>query len=400
MARPDPHSYADDMHPGTRHIDLVLDVDFAARRLAGTATLHLDDTRGGPLHLDTRALEILSATDGNGAPVPFSLDPPDAVLGARLKLDLPAGMNRVTLRYRTSPDASALQWLDPAQTAGGKHPYLFSQCQSIHARSMVPCQDSPRLRVTYKAELNVPAPLVAVMAAAPRGTRPLPDGRTAYLFEMPQPIPSYLFALAVGELQGRDLSPRSRVYAEPALLDTAAHEFGGVEAMITAAEKMFGPYPWERFDMLVMPPSFPFGGMENPRLTFLTPTLLAGDRSLVNVVIHELAHSWTGNLVTNATLEHFWLNEGFTVYAERRILEAMEGAEAVAMHAAIGLSGLKEDMARLEGRFTRLQTHLEGVDPDEVYSQVPYEKGCLLLQRIEVATGREAFDRFLRTYIS
>jgi hypothetical protein len=239
------------------------------------------------------------------------------------------------------------------------------------------------------------------MAAAPAGSTPSTNG-TTFAFEMPQPIPSYLLALAVGDIAQQDISPRCRVYAEPSVLAAAAAEFSGVEHMVTSAEALFGPYPWERFDMLVMPPSFPYGGMENPRLTFLTPTLLAGDKSLVNVVIHELSHSWTGNLVTNASLEHFWLNEGFTVYAERRILEALEGKEATALHQAIGLSGLKEDMARLGmGKgLTALLTRLGGTDPDEVYSQVPYEKGCLFVMRLEQAVGRAAWDTFLRAYIT
>jgi hypothetical protein len=218
---------------------------------------------------------------------------------------------------------------------------------------------------------------------------------------MPQPIPPYLFAFAVGDLASKDLSPRSRVWAEPAQLDAAAWEFAEVEEHLRAAESLFGPYDWERFDLLVMPPSFPYGGMENPRLTFLTPSLLAGDRSLVNVVAHELAHSWTGNLVTSTTAEHFWLNEGFTVFAERRILEVLEGAEMAALHAAIGYQRLQQSFVQHADHpeLTKLRTNLTGIDPDEAFSQVPYEKGYLFLKALEAAAGQEAFDALLSTWL-
>lgn len=403
MARLDPHSFAQDNQPRTRAWDLVLDADFDARVLRGRVTLTFHQpSSAGPLDLDTRHLLVDRVVDPAGSALPFALDETSAVLGTRLRITLPAGLTSVTVHYRTHPDASALQWLTPAQTAGKAHPYLFSQCQAIHARSMVPCQDTPSVRVTYTARLTVPAALTAVMAAAMHGPEDPLNGRRTFRFHMPQAIPPYLLALAVGDLAQKDLSPRSRVYAEPSVLDRAASEFSGVDAMMTAAEGLFGPYPWDRFDMLVMPPSFPYGGMENPRLTFLTPTLLAGDRSLVSVVVHELSHSWTGNLVTNTNAEHFWLNEGFTVYAERRILEVLEGKPAVALHAAMGLAGLREDMARLgaEGPLTALRTHLDNTDPDEVYSHVPYEKGCLFLTRIEQVVGRQRFDAFLRTWLA
>jgi len=238
------------------------------------------------------------------------------------------------------------------------------------------------------------------MAAAPAGVEDF-EGKRRFLFEMPQPIPSYLTALAVGDIDSRDLSDRVRIWAEPEVLEKAAWEFAEVDSMISVAEGIFGPYAWDRYDMLVMPFSFPYGGMENPRLTFLTPTLLAGDRSLVNVVAHELAHSWTGNLVTNATMEDFWINEGFTVWAERRILEALEGREYAALHAAIGRNSLKEAMERFgpDSPYTRLKTPMEGVDPDEVYSEVPYEKGFLFVSLLEETLGRDAWDRIVSHYI-
>ena len=400
MALVDPHSYADDAQPRTKHLRLHLAVDFALKRIDGRAFLELAAPAGGPMDLDTKGITVGAVTASGGGEVLFEMGPHDPILGRRLRLKLPPGTTEVLVRYHTSPDAIGLQWLDPSQTEGKVHPFLFSQCQAIHARTMVPCQDTARFRVTYHAEVTVPVPLSAVMSAGPSGTIEGKGTRT-FLFDMPQPIPTYLLALAVGELDSRDLSPRARVWAEPATVERAAWEFAGVEEMIVKAEGLFGPYDWDRYDMLVLPPSFPYGGMENPRMTFLTPTLLAGDRSLVDVVAHELAHSWTGNLVTNATMDHFWLNEGFTVWAERRILEALHGEEAAALGWAIGQKALEKEFERFgaDSPVTRLRADLKGTDPDDVFSSIPYEKGARLVTVLERAAGRPLFDRFLRDYM-
>jgi aminopeptidase N len=403
MARLDPHSHADAEQPRARHVRLRLAVDFEARQIEGEAHLVLDGPAEGALDLDSKALEVLDASTGAGTTVPFETGPDEEILGRRVRLKLPEGTREVRLRYRTSPEAPALQWLAPEQTAGGAHPFLFSQCQPIHARSLVPIADTPRNRVTYEAEVEVPSPLAAVMSAGAagegEGSRP---GTRVFRFAMPQPIPPYLLALAVGRLESRDLGPRSRVYAEPPAVEAAAHEFAETEAVIARAEELFGPYDWARYDMLVLPPSFPYGGMENPRMTFLTPTLLAGDRSLVDVVVHELAHSWTGNLVTNADMEHFWLNEGFTVWAERRLIEALHGEEAAVLGWAIGEKALEESMQRFGAAspFTRLRTDLLGVDPDEAFSSIPYEKGARFVTLLEREAGRERFDAFMRAYMA
>ncbi|MGZ6072089.1 MAG: M1 family metallopeptidase, partial [Myxococcaceae bacterium] len=354
----------------------------------------------GPMDLDSKDLEIESVRDQRGKEVKFETGEPDDILGRRLRLLLPAGTTAVTISYRSSSQAIALQWFEPQQTAGKRHPFMYSQCQAIHARSVVPLQDTPRLRITYDAALTVPSGLRGLMAAAFVG-REEQGERAVERYRMDEPIPPYLFAFAVGDLASRELGPRSRVWAEPSIVERAAAEFVGVDGMLTSAEALFGPYSWGRFDLLVLPPSFPYGGMENPRLTFLTPTLLTGDRSLVNVVAHELSHSWTGNLVTNASAEDFWLNEGFTVFAERRILEVLEGPEMVALHAAVGRQALDEAVANFRDRpeLTRLRTKLGGVDPDDAFSQVPYEKGYLFLRALEDSVGRPGFDRFLRRYM-
>jgi len=403
MARTDPHSCFDDLQPRASRWHLRLLVDFESRILAGEVTLVFPRPASGVLDLDSKGLTIHRAwVSATGAGLPFELGPEEPILGRRLRLTLPADTHGVTIAYETSPDAAGLQWLEPAQTEGGRQPFLFSQCQAIHARSLVPCQDSAVARVGYDADVVVPEGLRAVMSAGPMGDEPGPmPGTRVFHFRMPQPIPSYLLALAVGDLESRELSPRSRVWAEPATVERAAWEFAGVETMIGAAEQLFGPYDWERFDMLVLPPSFPYGGMENPRMTFLTPTLLAGDRSLVDVVAHELAHSWTGNLVTNATAEHFWLNEGFTVWAERRILRELHGEEACAAAWAIGQNALDESLERFraEPELTLLRTRLEGIDPDEAFSSIPYEKGARLVAVLEQAVGEAAFQDLLRAYM-
>jgi leukotriene A-4 hydrolase/aminopeptidase len=398
MARLDPHSYADSDHPLVEHVAWKARVDFAERAIAAEVELRLAGA-GAALDLDTRGLTI-EEVSARGRPLRFALHPPEPILGARLSVELPAGTRTISIRYRAARDASALQWLAPEQTAGGRAPYLFSQCQAIHARSLLPIQDTPRVRIRYRAELDIPASLRSLMAAAACG-REEAGGRAIERWEMPQPIPPYLFAFAVGNLASRELGARSRVWAEPEVVERAAWEFAEVDQMLSTAERLFGPYPWERWDLLTMPPSFPYGGMENPRLTFLTPTLIAGDRSLVAVLAHELAHSWTGNLVSNANAEHFWLNEGFTVFAERRIVRALKGAEAAELQAALGrreLDRAVERFARDPG-LTRLRTRLSGVDPDEAFSEVPYEKGYLFLRAIEAEVGEAAFDQFLKRYV-
>jgi leukotriene-A4 hydrolase len=402
MAQIDPHSYYDSTQPLSSCLHINWLVDFERRQLDGYVTIDLAKPSSGYFDLDSKAIAIRSARTPDGKDIPWQLGDPDPILGSRLRLDLPEGTSSVTISYATSPEAIALQWFAPEMTLGKRRPFMYSQCQAIHARTIVPCQDTPRVRVRYSAAVTVPDGLTAVMSAGPAGDRPAksPVART-FLFEMPQPIPTYLLAIAIGDLQPRDLSPRARVWAEPEMVDKAAHEFGEVEQMIETAEQLFGPYEWDRYDMLVLPPAFPFGGMENPRMTFLTPTLIAGDRSLVDVIAHELAHSWTGNLVTNATMDHFWLNEGFTTWAERRIIDALHGEEASALRWAIGQKDLDEAVARfgIDSPITKLRTDLRGIDPDDVFSSIPYEKGARFVTAMERHAGSARFSAFIRKYI-
>jgi leukotriene-A4 hydrolase len=397
----DVHSYANPDQVRVRHVDLDLEVLFDRKTLKGTSTLTLVRAASGaqPLKLDTRDLKIIkteSLNDGaNFTTVPFTLGEPDIILGAPLTIEIPAEATKVRIEYETSPKASGVQWLEPAQTAGKKHPYVFTQSQAIHARSWIPLQDSPSVRVTYSARIRTPRELRAVMSAEQDPDAPLNGD---YRFNMKQAIPPYLIALAAGDIAFKPLGARTGVYTEPALLAKAMREFDDTEKMIEATEKLYGPYRWERYDILVLPPSFPFGGMENPRLTFATPTILAGDKSLVSLIAHELAHSWSGNLVTNATWRDFWLNEGFTTYLERRIIESIYGRDREEMEAALGKQTVEKELDELKDPDEILHIDLTGRDPDEGFTQIPYEKGALFLRSLEETFGRERFDQFVRGY--
>ncbi|HJU83323.1 MAG TPA: M1 family metallopeptidase [Holophagaceae bacterium] len=397
----DPHSFANAAEVVVRHVDLDLTVDFGKKELSGAVTLRLSRIKPGAdtVVLDTRDLAIgkaeASADGKTWTPTTFKLGDTDKVLGAPLRVSLPKGATRLRIHYRTTPGAGGLQWLEPAMTAGKKLPFLFSQSESIYARTWIPLQDSPAVRVTYNARIRTPKTVRAVMSADQK----LGGPRTGdYRFRMEKPIPSYLIALAVGDLDFQPLGQRSGVFAEPSVLPKAAKELEDTEKMIAATEKLYGPYRWGRYDILVLPPSFPYGGMENPRLTFATPTILAGDKSLVSLISHELAHSWSGNLVTNAGWADVWLNEGFTTYVERRIVEAVYGREQADMQATLGRQTLDRLLATLPAGDTVLNLKLDGREPDDSLTEIPYEKGSLFLRTLEEKVGRARFDAFLRGY--
>lgn len=396
----DPHSFSRPEESRVFALHWEADVDFEEKVIKATATLQLENSEDADtLILDTQKLQILSINYLDGTPAEYTLGDEVPFLGQPLRIAINTETEGVTIEYITSPEAGALQWLNPQQTSGKNSPFLFTQSQAILARSWIPIQDSPGIRFTYSALVRVPPGQMALMSAENPQEK---SENGEYTFSMPQPIPAYLLALAVGDLTFESLGPRSGVYAEPSVIEAAAYEFAEIENMIVAAEELYGPYQWGRYDLLVLPPSFPFGGMENPRLTFATPTILAGDRSLTSLVAHELAHSWSGNLVTNASWNDFWLNEGFTVYFEQRIMEKLFGREYSEMLASLEVQNLRDEVTQMlnEGKEkdTHLKLDLAGRDPDEGMTNIAYQKGYLFLRYLEEKAGREAFDIFLENY--
>ncbi len=398
----DEHSFSQPDKVRTTDLALALAIDFDKKVISGTATYTLDwvDKSATALVLDTRDLTIDKAeglgADGKWTPLQFSLSDKDKVLGSALTIETPTRPAKVRVTYATSPEASGLQWLAPAMTEGGKQPFMFSQSQQIHARSWVPLQDTPQVRFTYSAHVKAPKDTMVLMSADndPNAVR---DGD--YSFRMPQKIPSYLLAIAAGDLVFKPISARSGVWAEPAMVDKAAHEFEDTEKMIDTAESLYGPYRWGRYDLLVLPPSFPYGGMENPRLTFATPTVIVGDKSLVSLVAHELAHSWSGNLVTFATDKDAWLNEGTTTYVQSRITEALYGRDMADMEEVIDRDELKQEYKTLRPELQRLSLKPGTLaDPDDQSSATVYTKGAWFLEFLEKRFGRDVFDPWLKGY--
>ncbi|MBK5285155.1 MAG: M1 family metallopeptidase, partial [Bacteroidia bacterium] len=394
----DPHSFSKPDDAVVKHLVLDLNVDFEKKNLSGSATVAVElKNNSTKIILDTRDLNIEKVTLDDGSDAKFSLGDEVQYLGRALTINLKPQTKNFTVYYSTNPDATALQWLEPSQTAGKKLPFLFTQSQAILARTWVPIQDSPGIRFTYSATVKVPANMLALMSAE-NPQEKNSDG--VYHFEMKQPVPAYLLALSVGNISFKPTGSRTGVYAEPEMIDQSVYEFADMEKMVNAAEELYGPYRWGRYDLIVLPPSFPFGGMENPRLTFATPTVIAGDRSLTSLIAHELAHSWSGNLVTNATWDDFWINEGFTVYFENRIMEKIYGKDFADMNAALGMEELKGTIKDLgdTSADTHLKLNLAGRDPDDGVTDVAYQKGCLFLRMLEETVGRQKLDAFLRKY--
>ncbi len=390
----DHHSYANPNAVRVSHVGLDLTLDFATRQVRGSARLqfHRLDPNA-PLLLDSQLLTIGAVRGLDGKPRRHTLGDNDALLGQQLKIDLLDGDHTVLIDYTSDPAAPAMQWLAKEQTASGEMAYVYTQGQAILTRSWIPLQDTPGVRATFDARVRAPKGMRVVMSAAERG-----EEGEVFVFKMPHAIPSYLIALACGEIGFAEISERCGVYANPLLLNTAVAEFADTEAMLSKCEQQFGRYGWGRYDLLVLPPAFPFGGMENPTLTFVTPTILVGDKSLVALVAHELAHSWSGNLVTNATWRDFWLNEGFTVYLEQRIMELVYGTERAAMEIETSVRELRKEVAELPDKDQILHIDLTGRNPDDAMTAIAYDKGAAFLRRLEQVFGRATFDQFLQDY--
>lgn len=398
----DPNSYAQTDKVQIEHIRLNLAVNMPEKILKGTADLELNwlDKNAKELILDTRDLRISAIQGGDGKTwrnLKYKMDAADPEFGSALRIKMPTQLKRVRISYQTSPEASGLQWLTPEMTAS-KQPFMFSQSQAIHARSWVPLQDTPGVRFTYEANIKTDPSLMALMSAD-NAIDAKRDGD--YQFNMPQKIPSYLLAIGVGDLVFEPISSRSGIWAEPTVAAGARAEFIDTEKMIQVAEKLYGPYQWGRYDMLILPASFPFGGMENPRLSFITPTVIVGDKSLTSLIAHELAHSWSGNLVTNSSWKDIWLNEGFTSYVENRIVEEVYGREQAEMENVNSQFGLRADMkdTALEDQLLALAP-LVGKNPDDALTEIPYIKGQWFLMFLEQRFGRDNFDAFLRQWFN
>ncbi|MDD7886533.1 M1 family metallopeptidase [Flavivirga sp. 57AJ16] len=392
----EPHSFSKPNEAAITHLDLDINVDFDNEIIHGKASYLIKNNKASQIILDSKFLTI-EKVQADGKDTAFSLGDFDEQLGSPLKIDINNDTKQITVFYKTTHKTEALQWLKPQQTTDKKHPFLFTQGQAILTRTWIPIQDSPQIRITYNAKVKVPSQLMAVMSAENPKTK-TPDGQ--YTFKMAQPISPYLIALAVGDIEYKAISNRTGIYAEKSMVEKAHDEFSDMENMVASAEALYGTYAWEQFDVIVLPPSFPFGGMENPRLTFATPTVIAGDKSLTSLIAHELAHSWSGNLVTNATWDDFWLNEGFTVYFEMRIMEALYGKDRANMLARIGRQDLEEEIESFKETpdDTKLKLNLKGRNPDDGMNSIAYDKGYLFLRTLEETAGREKFDVFLKSY--
>ncbi|MCL1051268.1 M1 family metallopeptidase [Shewanella abyssi] len=394
----DYHSFANTDQVCVKHLSLMLDVDFVAKQLTGLVELNLSylDSETRELMLDLRDITIFNVSTGTDQKLEYAIDKEDEILGQRLCVKLDSSVKSVKIHYATSPEAQGLQWLTPAQTSGKQLPFLFSQSQPINARSWIPLQDTPKARITFDAVINAPKGMRAVMSAMNDATAAL-DGH--FSFTMEKAMPTHLLAIAVGDLAFGRLGARTGVYAEPEVVDSAVAEFEDTESMVEVAESLLGPYPWGRYDMIVLPPSFPFGGMENPRLAFMTPTLIAGDKSLVSTVAHELAHSWTGNLVSNATWRDLWLNEGFTTYFTNRIVEKVFGKELAELEVVLEYGRLKEAIESTALQAQTLPANMQDQDPNEAFNRFTYDKASMFVHDLEKRLGRESFDKFLYAYV-
>lgn len=397
----DSHSYSNHHEISTKHIHLELDVNFENQTIYGVARHEMNPHDATQAIFDIKDLKIKKVTLGKNKEVAtdYVIGKHDELLGSSLSVKVDKSTTFINIYYQTTEKSEALDWLSPEQTSGKAFPFLYTQGQAILTRTWIPLQDTPMNRITYSADVTVPKGLMAVMSASNPTEKNL-SGK--YSFAMEQKIPSYLIALAVGNLTYTKLGSICGVYSEPELASACAYEFSDLPKMITTAEKIYGKYQWGKYDIIMLPYSFPFGGMENPRLTFANPTLLAGDKSLVSVVAHELAHSWSGNLVTNATWNDFWLNEGFTVYFENRIMEKIEGKENANILALIEYQDLLASLDDIENsehpEDTELKLQLDHRNPDDGMTDIAYVKGAFFLRTIEKAVGRKKLDQFLNRY--
>ncbi|KAF2261510.1 leukotriene A-4 hydrolase [Lojkania enalia] len=409
----DPNTLSNYHNFVTRHTSASFDIDFDKKLLKGYVVLTLEslsDAESEEIVLDTSFLDIFGVKV-DGMDVKWAVKDRFEPYGSPLSIQLDGGVEKgktlaVDITLSTTDKCTALQWMTPTQTSNKKHPYMFSQCQAIHARSVFPCQDTPDVKSTFDFALRSPLPVLA--SGLPTGAKDYQAGKgdkpgtLLYTFEQDVPIPSYLFALASGDLASASIGPRSTVWSGPEeLLDCQRELANEIEPFMSAIESVVSPtYQWTQYNCLILPPSFPYGGMENPVWTYATPSIISGDKQNIDVIAHELSHSWSGNLVSNASWEHFWLNEGWTTYLERRIQGAIHGEPHRHFSAIIGWKALADSIERYgEGHpYTKLVIDLKGKDPDDAFSSIPYEKGFHALYAFELLLGRDKWDSFIPHY--
>ena len=389
------------------NINVHFIVDFDNKKVDGEVTISFKALEDGEvIILDTKSLIIKTIKDNTGNELDFKLDNYYRLESHGVPLKIYKEYSKddtfdITIEYSTTKDCMAIDWLEPEQTSGGKYPFMYSQCQSILCREMLPIQDTPAVKMPVQISITVPEELIGL--AAGLFVEEINNGNNkTFIYALDIPIPSYLIAIAAGDIGSQNVSERCTIYAEKTVVEKAAWEFSDTEKFLKIAENYIGEYVWEQYNILVLPPSFPFGGMENPTLTFLTPSLIAGDKSLVSVVAHEISHSWTGNLVTNENWPDFWLNEGFTMFIERKILSSHKDKDMAKLDAMVGLSNLKADIIAFgeSKSFSSLEPNLLGRNPDDAFNKVPYEKGFNLLYYLEnKVNSDEIFQKFMRSYI-
>ena len=341
--------------------------------------------------------------DSLGTPLKISLD--------NVKKNIPDEYNKLSksktlmlcIKFITTENCTGIQFLTKEQTYTKKYPFMFTQCEAIQCRSLFPVQDSPSVKSIYKVKTSIPSPLTFLFGGIKKESYlDNKSNQNVTIFEQKIPIPSYLVAFVAGELEYGKISERCGVWTEVGLCKIACNEFKDAEKYVQIAEEYFNhPYEWEIYNLLVLPFSFPYGGMENPNLTFVTPALLAGDCSMSNVIGHEISHSWTGNLVTNKNWKNFWVNEGFTIFMERKLDSALLGEEMENLEAIVGNNELIADikLLGLDSEYTKLSPDFGGNDPDDGFSTVPYEKGYQFLIFIEKLIGKDNFREVMQKYI-
>ena len=380
-------------------------MDFHKRALIGDAVLCFIKINPNAkfLILDVKDIRIQSIKDETtGGHLKFNFGAPNQ-FGEKLVVQIPTTVSKkgeLRISYKTSPKSKALTWLSPPQTAGKKYPYMFSMAPTIHARTIFPCQDTPSVKTTFSAAITAPKNLTVLMSATRARTKIIDDKRVSK-FKQQIPVMSYLIAIAVGAIESRRIGPRSQVWSEAELIEKAAFDFSETDEMIKTAEQLCGPYEWKIFDILVLPPSFIYGGMENPCMSFLSPTALSGDKSNADVIAHDIVHSWAGNLVTNVNFEHFWINEGVTTYLERKVIGKLDGEPSRHLHAILKWKDLEAEVESLgpSNHLTALVTNLTTVHPDNALTEIPFEKGSTFLWYLEdVVGGATVFEPFLKSF--